>query len=349
MRLVFVSCKRPETRFIQDTEVPAKGGCKNGTNWSVHTASKQDQFCLRVLRELGRTNFGGNDKKPWPKFDLKIIDQLFKIQISTQNDLSQMGRHPKSSEAKKDFSFEMFPGLLGYLCPFHKKLCGFLCQLPSQIGRLHVWIFESLQERRKCSWNSSLGQGSHRTQSTSQQVHAYCGTHHGQWECSHRLQATPNGLHGNLHANLLTRPVWTGPEISHFCWLGPTKPRVLKFNRQSVNAANLLQHTPHPVLSAFVATETSAVEKYDRRFPGMSWILFLTYINLKCQIIAPDKHVFFERGFSEISCLRCINRSIPSACDVPALFMYKLHLWSWREECVLFSGHSDHSLNNWNG
>ena len=40
--------------------------------------------------------------------------------------------------------------------------------------------------------------------------HANYGTHRGQWDRSHSLQATSKGLHPNLHANLLTRPVWMG-------------------------------------------------------------------------------------------------------------------------------------------
>ncbi len=47
------------------------------------------------------------------------------------------------------------------------------------------------------------GPRSHRTQSTSQQANANYKTHFGQWECSHRLQATSKGL----HTNLLARPV----------------------------------------------------------------------------------------------------------------------------------------------
>ncbi len=52
---------------------------------------------------------------------------------------------------------------------------------------------------------------SHRTRSTSQQAYQNFGTHNSQWECSYSLQATSKDLHTNLHANLLTRPVWTGP------------------------------------------------------------------------------------------------------------------------------------------
>ncbi len=42
-------------------------------------------------------------------------------------------------------------------------------------------------------------------------VHANYGTHCSEWECSHRLRATSKGLHANLPANLLRRPVWMGP------------------------------------------------------------------------------------------------------------------------------------------
>ncbi len=48
--------------------------------------------------------------------------------------------------------------------------------------------------------------------STLQHAHANYGTHCSEWECSHRLHATSKGLHANLRANLLTRPVWTGPK-----------------------------------------------------------------------------------------------------------------------------------------
>ena len=54
----------------------------------------------------------------------------------------------------------------------------------------------------------SPGPSSHRTRSTSQHSHANYGTHCGQWECSHSLQAASKGL----HANVLTRPVW------RVCW-----------------------------------------------------------------------------------------------------------------------------------
>ena len=50
------------------------------------------------------------------------------------------------------------------------------------------------------------------TQSTLQHVHANYGTHCGQWECLHSLQATSKGLHTNLRANVLTHPVWTDPK-----------------------------------------------------------------------------------------------------------------------------------------
>ncbi len=48
---------------------------------------------------------------------------------------------------------------------------------------------------------------SHRMRSTSQYALANYGTHCGQWECSHSLQATSKGLHKNLPANLLVHPV----------------------------------------------------------------------------------------------------------------------------------------------
>ncbi len=66
-----------------------------------------------------------------------------------------------------------------------------------------------------------LRPSSHRTQSTSQQAYTNFGTHYGQWECSHRLQATSKGLHANLHANVLSRPVWTGPD-KFLCWTSDT-------------------------------------------------------------------------------------------------------------------------------
>ncbi len=52
-----------------------------------------------------------------------------------------------------------------------------------------------------------LRPSSHRMRSTLQHAHANYGIHYGQWECSHSLQATSKGL----RANVLTRPVWTGP------------------------------------------------------------------------------------------------------------------------------------------
>ncbi len=58
---------------------------------------------------------------------------------------------------------------------------------------------------------SLVGPHSHRMRSTLQHAHTNYGTHCSQWECSHRLQATSKGLHANLHANVLTRPVWMGP------------------------------------------------------------------------------------------------------------------------------------------
>ncbi len=37
-------------------------------------------------------------------------------------------------------------------------------------------------------------------------------THCSQWDCSHSLHATSKDLRENLHANVLLRPVWTGPQ-----------------------------------------------------------------------------------------------------------------------------------------
>ncbi len=64
----------------------------------------------------------------------------------------------------------------------------------------------------------TFGPSSHRTQSTSQQAHAQNGTNCCQWECSHSLQATSKGLHNNLPANVLARPVWTGPNEGPTCF-----------------------------------------------------------------------------------------------------------------------------------
>ena len=58
----------------------------------------------------------------------------------------------------------------------------------------------------------NLRPSSHRTRSTSQPAYTNFLTHYHQWDCSHRLQATSKGLRANLRANLLTRPVWTGPQ-----------------------------------------------------------------------------------------------------------------------------------------
>ncbi len=46
-----------------------------------------------------------------------------------------------------------------------------------------------------------------------QHAHANYGTHCSKWECPHSSQATSKGLPANLRgANLLARPVWTGPQ-----------------------------------------------------------------------------------------------------------------------------------------
>ncbi len=63
------------------------------------------------------------------------------------------------------------------------------------------------EHHQSCAW---VRPSSHRTRSTSQHAHATYGTHCGQWEHSHSLQATSKGL----HANVLTRPVWTGPHTT---------------------------------------------------------------------------------------------------------------------------------------
>ncbi len=65
-----------------------------------------------------------------------------------------------------------------------------------------------------CKILDTLRPHAHRTRSTLQHVHANCGTHYSKWECSHRLQATSKDLRTNLRANLLRRPVWTGPKIT---------------------------------------------------------------------------------------------------------------------------------------
>ena len=81
-------------------------------------------------------------------------------------------------------------------------------------------------------WGITARPSSHRTQSTSQQAYTFNWTHCGQWEYSHSSQATSKGLHTNLHANVLTRPVWTGPkpftlkQFSSRAWsLGPRSNR----------------------------------------------------------------------------------------------------------------------------
>ncbi len=59
-----------------------------------------------------------------------------------------------------------------------------------EVGQKRLWFYAVLRPR------------SHRTRSTLQHTHANYGTH-----CSHRLQAASKGLHTNLCANLLMRPV----------------------------------------------------------------------------------------------------------------------------------------------
>ena len=87
----------------------------------------------------------------------------------------------------------------------------------------HETICGSWQHKTKCSGGHEssdhgihLRPHSHRIQSNSQQAYANYGTHCGQWECSHRLQATSKSLLANLHANLLMRPVWTGPRFAQY-------------------------------------------------------------------------------------------------------------------------------------
>ena len=82
--------------------------------------------------------------------------------------------------------------------------------------------------------NLILRPSSHRTRITSQHVQANYGTHCGQWECSHSLQATSK----DLHANVLTRPVWTGPRYSKVSQVDIKKDNDRRLQRSSHPTSN---------------------------------------------------------------------------------------------------------------
>ena len=88
----------------------------------------------------------------------------------------------------------------------------------AQSAHLLTWTWPNKWKNQTCVkpgkrfWQLLKRNSSHRTRSTLQHVHANYGTHCSKWECPHGLQATSKGLYANLHANLLTRPVWMGPK-----------------------------------------------------------------------------------------------------------------------------------------
>ena len=76
------------------------------------------------------------------------------------------------------------------------------------------------------------------------------GTHCGQWECSQSLQATSKGLHTNLHANVLTRAVWTGPKG----WTSTGRWSVVPPTNVQPSSKRIVPKTWHPDLYSRYAT-----------------------------------------------------------------------------------------------
>ncbi len=77
-----------------------------------------------------------------------------------------------------------------------------------------VWCY--IQKTTKWIWAVLGLLGPVHTGRGVQHAHTNYGAHYSQWECSHSLQATSKGLHANLHAQVLSRPVWTGPDVLRF-------------------------------------------------------------------------------------------------------------------------------------
>ncbi len=121
---------------------------------------------------------------------------------------------------------------------------------PGGVGRRDC-LHKRRMESRLLVWKS-FSPSSHRTQSTSQHMHANYGTHCGQWECSHSLQATSKGL----HANVLTRPVWTGP----------LDPRGWQLNLAQSEAAFLL-HLTDPISAFYLSNITGSISWLSKYWP----------------------------------------------------------------------------------